>query len=1125
MINILCLTHSVQKKRRINHLGRIMKLSVFLFFCFAFAAMAEHANSQNAKVTLNKQGAAISEILNDIEEQTDYLFLYNKKNVNVSRTVSVHATDKSVATVLSELFEGTPISYEMSGKHIVLTAKERKRLPEREQHKERTITGVVTDKKGEPIIGANVFAKGTTIGSITDLDGKFSLVMPDNAILFISYIGYKSYECVVGTKTNFPVILEEDSETIEEVVVTALGIKRSEKGLGYSVQKIDGEKLSMVKNVDVASSLIGKVAGMNIQSSTEFNEAPELTLRGEKPILVLDGVPYTNISLRDLASDDIESISVLKGATASALYGSRGGDGAIIVTTKKGNKKGGLQVNISSNTMFEAGYIAFPEVQTAYSSGGSGTYRVGDFVWGAPLDAGYTASQYNPLTYEWEERELVSKGKDNFENFLETGLVTNNNINLSFQGEKGSFRTSLTHVYNKGQYPNTKLNKFTYSVGGDFKVDKFSFEGNLTYNKRFYPNDKGTKYGSGGYIYNLIVWSGSEYDIRDYRNYWIPGKEGEQQNWMENNWYDNPYFLANEVRHNDDYDVTNGSLSMKYDMFAWLNVTLRSGFDYYQDKEEWKYAKSYTMQKKGYYYVDQENAFSMNHDLLIAANHKFGKLGVDGLVGGTINYKQGSSVWGETNNGLSIADFYSLNASIDPAKTGQKGSRKQVNSIFAKATFSWESMLFIDVTARNDWSSTLPSTTRSFFYPSVAASLVLSEFIKMPDWLSLLKVRGSWTQNKKDLEIYDINNTYSIKTNLWNSLTAAYYPEIIRGIDLMPESSRSYELGVNANFLKNRIWVDVTYYNKRRYDFAVKAPLSMSSGYKETFVNSKEEKERRGFEVTVGGTPVKTKNFQWNTLINWSSDRDVYVKIDPKYSSKAPWVKEGNRADHLTTTLWDTDSNGNMVHGANGLPESIPYKGLMGYSSPNWIWGFSNTFKYKNLSLDVSLDGCVGGVAYNWTDQAMWNSGAHIESDNQWRHDEVVDKKINYVGQGVKVVSGQIERDEYGQVIADHRVYAPNDTKVSYENYIRTYSNDYYAGKPQSFKSRTYLKLREVALNYTLPESLTQKVGMNNFTIGLTGNNLLLWTKDFKYSDPDKGKDELNSPSMRYIGFNLRTSF
>lgn len=297
----------------------------------------------------------------------------------------------------------------------------------------------------------------------------------------------------------------------------------------------------------------------------------------------------------------------------------------------------------------------------------------------------------------------------------------------------------------------------------------------------------------------------------------------------------------------------------------------------------------------------------------------------------------------------------------------------------------------------------------------------------------------------------------------------------------------------------------------------------MSSGYSRTYINSKEERERRGVELSIGATPIKTKDFEWNTLFNWSSERDVFVQLDPKYSAKAPWVKKGLRCDYVTAKLWDTDANGNLVHGANGLPQSIPYNGLAGYSSPDWIWGFSNTLRYRDFTFHFAFDGAVGGVAWNQTNESMWYSGSHIDTDNQWRYDEVVNKNISYVGSGVKVVSGTIERDEYGQVIKDNRVYAANDTKVSYENYIRTYyRND---GKIQSYQNRTYFKLRELSLSYSIPNELMKKIGLCNFTIGVTGSNLLLWTKKFKYSDPDKGSDNLNSPSMRYIGFNIKTSF
>lgn len=1082
--------------------------------CLSGTAFAQH-------VSLTMNNVTVKQAMDALKKQSGYSFVFSSEDVDTKKKVSVDADDQKVEDVVRQILDGQSVTYEIKGKNIVV----RSTTSTVPIGQKKTVKGQVVDAAGIPVIGANIVAKGTTNGTITDIDGNFSLEVTEGTILTVSYIGFANQEIKVGNSNNLSIVLKEDSQALDELVVTALGIKRSEKGLGYASQKLDGEKVNVVKNVDAASGLIGKISGLKVSSSTEFNVAPTMSLRGESPLLVIDGVPYTNVSLRDIATDDIESMNVLKGATASALYGSRGGSGAIIVTTKKGNKKGGLSVSVNSSTMFNAGFVAFPEVQTGYSSGTAGKYAL-DYVWGDKLDIGRTALQYNPYTYEWEETELVSKGKNNLKNFLETGLVTNNNISVSHQGEKGNFRTSLTHVYNKGQYPNNKLNKITFSLGGNMNVGKFSFEGSIIYNKRFYPNNSGTGYGKGGYMYNIVLWHGAEYDIRDYRNYWVKGKENEQQNWMDNLYYDNPYFISHAYLHGDDYDVTNGFMSMKYEVLPWLNVTLRSGFDYFSDKEEWKYAKSSINYKTGYYSIDQESAFSINTDFLVMANHKFGKFGIDGMIGGTINYRQNSNVWGATQNGLSIPGFYSLNASVDPAATGQGFSKKQVNSIYGKATLSWESMLFIDVTARNDWSSSLPESTRSYFYPSVASSLVLSEIWDMPEYIDLLKIRGSWTKTKNDIGVYETNSVYSLSTNVWNGLNAAYYPSTIRGVDLRPESSRSYELGIAANFLKNRVWGDITYYNKVYYDAAIQAPISDATGFSSTYLNSEEETVRRGVEITLGGVPVKTPEFEWNAMFNWSLDRSYYKKLDPKYSSKYPWVKEGNRTDVVTSGfMWDTDPEGNIVHGADGLPISLNELGFMGYATPDWIWGFSNSFKYKDFTLDISFDGCVGGVIYNRTEQSMWHTGVHEKSDNQWRYDEVVNGKKNYIGQGVKVVSGTIERDEFGNVISDNRVYAPNDVPTSYENYIRRYHGGCYEGYPQNYHSQTWFKLREIALNYTLPASLTHKMGMNNLQIGVVGNNLFLWTKDFDYSDPDKGSDNLNSPSGRYVGFNVKFDF
>lgn len=667
--------------------------------------------------------------------------------------------------MLEQLFNGTDISYKVLDKSIILSPKEVLASAVTQQTI-KNISGTITDANGEPIIGANVVERGSTNGTITDVDGKFSLSVPDKSTLIISYIGYTSKTIQVGNQTVFTIQLAEDTQNLNEVVVTALGIKQEEKALGYAVQKVTGDKLPLAKTVDVATSLTGKVAGLNIQNSTEFNETPKIKLRGETPLIIVDGIPYGNISLDEIASDDIESIDVLKGATASALYGARGTSGAIMITTKKGADHEGLNININSNTMFFSGYLAFPETQHSYSRGFGGEYN-NDYVWGDKLDIGRTAILWDPYTYEWREQELTSKGKDNFNNFLQFSMVTNNNINISQQGKYGSFRASVTEVYNKGQYPNQDLNKITFSVGGEMSWKNFKMDTSAAYNKRISSNDHGSGY-SGSYIYDMVIWGGTEYDVRDYRNYWVKGKEGIQQNWYDDNWYDNPWFKAYEITDAYDIDVINAALNTSYEITPWLKAMLRAGVDVYSKRNEWKnpLSANQAWDKKGFYGVSRGTDMSVNTDAMLMADKTWGKFNMNLMGGGNIYYTHYDFMKSTTQGGLSIPEFYSLNASVDPIKASSELKQKRVNSLYGKASSGWASTYFVDVTGRNDWSSTLSAKQRSYFYPSVLGSIVLSEIVKLPEWWDFMKVRASWTASKQDADIYANNNVYSVSTNV-----------------------------------------------------------------------------------------------------------------------------------------------------------------------------------------------------------------------------------------------------------------------------------------------------------------------------------------------------------------------
>jgi len=425
----------------INNRKSISKLLlVITLSCSGLLSYAQHQ-----QVHLTGNNITLKAVFKQIEQQAKLSVDYTTQEVNDSYVISQLPKSSNVKEVMEQLLKDSGCSVTFRSGHIIIN----KQSGSTGKSDTKMISGVITDAKGEPIIGANVLEKGSTNGTITDLDGKFSLSVPSKSTLVISYIGYTTKSIVVGNQNIINIQLEEDTHNLNEVVVTALGIKREEKALGYAVQKVGGDNFSTIKPVDVATSLTGKVAGLNIQNSPEFNSAPSISLRGSEPLLVIDGVPYGNVSLKDIAADDIESIDVLKGATASALYGARGGAGAIMVTTKRGTKEG-LNVTVNSSTMFNAGYLKKPEVQTSYSSGSGGKYYSGDYVWGDKLDIGRTAVQYDPYTHEWKEMPLESKGKNNLKNFQSLSLVTNNNVSVSQKGKYGSVRTSLTHMLNKG---------------------------------------------------------------------------------------------------------------------------------------------------------------------------------------------------------------------------------------------------------------------------------------------------------------------------------------------------------------------------------------------------------------------------------------------------------------------------------------------------------------------------------------------------------------------------------------------------------------------------------------------------------------------------------------------------
>ncbi|WP_224070213.1 SusC/RagA family TonB-linked outer membrane protein [Arachidicoccus terrestris] len=1131
----------------------VMRLTIIMLV-LALTQVQAKSNAQD--VTLNASSLSLKQAFSKIEQQTGYSFFYKDADIQGRTIYALHFNKEPLKEVLGAILKEQYLGYVIKKKTIFIrrlsqTAPVTLPAATPPVVQQTTIKGQVTDRAGIALSGVAIQVKGTTKGVITDASGNFSIGLqnPEKAVLVVSFIGYVTKEIEIGNRTDLQIQLTEQPHQMNDIIVTALGIKSQEKALGYAVQKVGGDQVETVKGVDIGTSLTGHVAGLVIHNSTEFNQTPTIELRGENPLLVIDGVPYGNMTLRDIPTDDIAEMSVLKGSTAAALYGARGGNGAIMISTKKGTQNGGLSVTLNSNMMFTLGYLAIPEVQTSYAHGQNGKIST-DYVWGPKLDIGDSALQWNPRTKQEEMMPLIASGKNNLQNFMQTGIITSNNISVTKSGENGYFRAGLNHVYNQGQFPNEKLNIINYTMSGQMKMgDKFDLEAHMGYTRQTAPQIWGRGYGPQGYLYQILVWTGPDYDIRDYKDYWV--KPNESQNWLYSAWYDNPYLIAHEKLDGIEQNKLNASLVANYHFTKDLKLMFRNGYDYYSNEETVRNpaginstrggsSKSMSIIRggslpslfswnwggKGMYGMNEMWGYSLNSDLILTYNKKFGNWGLDALGGGSIFYYRDREFGAKTVNGLQVPGWYSLANAIPSTSVGVNSIsnnygtwKRQVNSVYGKVSLNWKQAAFIDVTGRDDWSSTQPAAERSYFYPSVSSSLILSEFFHLPKFVNMWKVRGSWAVDKDMAGVYAINRLYDIRSS-WG-LTSSSYPNSLLPSDLLPSSTRTWEFGTAAYLLNNRLHFDIAYFSKLYYDRQISADISEASGFESTLVNTKETIARRGLEITVDGSIIKNQHFEWHSTVNYAFQHRYYVQLDPVYSSDNLWTKKRARTDTYLINDWLRDPEGNIIH-ESGFPVESDYQSKIGYGDPDFAFGWINDFRIGRISIGLNIDGRVGGIMYDDIWDVMFETGSSPETDTKWRYDQVVNGKNNYIGDGVKVVSGEVSYDKYGRITSDTRKYATNDVEVGYQDYEQSLSG----GGNHGYMNETFVKVRELSVGYAIPTEkwFGKKTGIKSASLSLTAQNLFLFT-GFKYSDPDNDAEDLNAPSQRMIGVNIRLGF
>lgn len=1048
---------------------------------------------------------------------------------------------------------------------------------------EKVITGKVIDSEGAGLPGVTVVQKNTGNGTITDFDGNFSIKVtePTDARLLISYIGYGTEEIAIAQNDFISVTLEEDVQALGEVVVTALGIKREKKSLGYSQQVVEGNTMNTGNDANMLNKLSGKVSGVQIISGNSgAGSSTRVVIRGEsslsnnnQPLYVVDGVPVNNTIFSNLSgtpqeidygngagelnSDDIESISVLKGANAAALYGSRAANGVILITTKSGKTKDKFQVTVNSTTTFET-VSRLPKYQNSYSQGldgqfeywdgnnGHGTQDHQDMSWGRPIDGSLVAQFDSPSVGAdgtiYRGGDVAARNgaliqptplvahPDNVRDFFETGVTYNNNIALSANNDKGSIRLSYTNLTSTGVLPNVDLRRNTVNINTAYQfTDKFSSRASVTYMNSVSSNRPSMGYGPENPMYTF-TWFGRQVDINSLREYWQRGYEGTKQYHFNSGWNDNPFFTMYENTNGYDKNRMYGNIALDYQFLPNLKLTARTGIDFFNDLRESKRAYSTQRFPTGAYKREHVFFSEWNSDVLLQWNQNFAEHWRTDLAVGANSMTQVNHYDYNFANGLSVPGVYNLGNSSSNIDVIQKDSRKRINSVLFTGQLSYKDFVYLNLTARNDWSSALTrsdgSGHNSYFYPSISASVILSDMLEMSEPITYWSVRGGYAEVGSDTEPYRLENTYAY-SDPYGSQSGVILPSTLSNNDLKPERMHSYEIGTDFRMFDNRVGIDLTYYNTLNTNQIVQIPISSTSGYETRYINAGKIRNY-GVEMTLSLTPVRTvSGFQWNSNVNFSMNKSRVEEISDEYDQYVySWAaiysdqdarvyaiaREGEPMGNLYGTDLKRTDDGRIIVDATGLPVADPTLKKLGNYNPDFIMGFSNSFSYKGFTFDFLIDWHQGGVFVSRTFGMGMESGVLDLTENRNPEDMVIDGVI---------------------WDAEKNAYVENTIQVSPRDYYRNLYRRYH--ETQSTFSATYVKLREVKLGYTFSGKWLKKTPISNLGLSLVARNLFMWTKDQDYVDPEAityegnsatpGVEEMSYPSTRSIGFNINVTF
>lgn len=1055
-----------------------------------------------------------------------------------------------------------------------------------------TVRGIVTtEEDGEPVIGASVIVKGTALGTVTDVNGRFELsgLSPSATRLLISYISLMAKEVAIAPQVS--VTLKSDTHLLDEVVVTALGISREKKALGYTAQEVKQDALVQGKDNNLLNSLSGKIAGVRITNTQGDVGSSRIVIRGEtsiagenQPLFIVDGIPVDNSQLNarssgrdfknaiaDLNPEDIKTLTVLKGPNAAALYGARAAHGAIVITTKGGDKRQkGIGITLHSST--QVSFVAtLPEFQNLFGQGAGGRFSyvdgkgagVNDGVdesWGPRLDIGLLIPQFDsPLDADGNRvaTPWVSH-PNNVRDYFRMGISTNNGISIARGDDKYQFRVGYNYEKQVSIVPDAGTNKTNISLNTDYHLAKWIVVG-ATANYIVYTalSLPGSATPSGSNVRSnspmlQFLWFGRQVDTNSL-------KADYTRNW-NSSYYDNPFWSASYNTQSQERHRLIGDLHAEFRLTDGLHVRFRTSTDWYNDrrKSKVKWGSAGAGSPYGSYAEDAYTVKENNTEVLATYIKQLNKnWGIDALLGFNVRNKQYENNY-QAAPRLAVADLYTLTNSRDPLTSSNDFYRLRQYGLYGSIQLDYRRWAFLNITGRNDWSSTLPVDNNSYFYPSVTASVLLSEaFGWRSKAVNYLKIRGGWSQVGADANPYQLATVFTSETAFnGNSLQSS--STIGMNSNLKPENTSSIEAGFEAAFWDNRLYLDFTYYKTDSRNQILKLATTAASGYTSQVRNAGHIRNR-GYEIQLGAVPIQTsKGFRWNLDLNYGANSSKVVKLDDEglitsyqlYSSGIQILASvGEAYGTLFGTSYVRDANGNVVVDANGLPKISTTNKTLGKFTPDWTGGISNTFSYRSLSLSFLIDASVGGSIFSNTNKtgkytgvlANTLSGRDAEHGGLWYYTDAMGNNVRLSespsysvssdGLYYAQVNGQSTRVYQDGIMVEGVTESgsKNEEVVSAEKY---YHRIYSIAEANVYDA-SYVKLREVALSYRLPRLWTQKLHLQEASVTLTGRNLWTIYKSVPNIDPEsalttgnaQGVEAYSLPTTRSFGVNLSVKF